>query len=275
MDDVLWFCDKHFFTPYVYSESIPEDNALRQAASLFAVSLVGGYFTYLFFAYLSYVFIFDKALLKHPKMLPNQVQKEITMAVTSIPTMVLLTVPFFLLEVRGHTKLYDDIGSKSPEATLGLVFLFVLWNDCFVYWIHRALHHPKLYKRLHKDHHKWLVPTPFASHAFHPVDGWAQSVPYHMFILFFPLHKWIYMASFIVVNIWTISIHDACYAVPKFARGIINGAAHHTDHHLYFNYNLGLYFTFWDKLGGTFRNPSPFEGNGPYDHLKKLEAKSK
>ena len=36
---------------------------------------------------------------------------------------------------------------------------------------------------------QWLVPTPFASHAFHWLDGFAQSSPYHIFVFLFPLHK--------------------------------------------------------------------------------------
>jgi hypothetical protein len=35
-----------------------------------------------------------------------------------------------------------------------------------------------LYAKIHKPHHLWKLPTPFASHAFHPCDGVAQSMPY-------------------------------------------------------------------------------------------------
>ena len=35
------------------------------------------------------------------------------------------------------------------------------------------------------------VPTPFASHAFHPVDGYLQSVPYHMICYMIPIHKYL------------------------------------------------------------------------------------
>jgi len=31
----------------------------------------------------------------------------------------------------------------------------------------------------------------------------------------------------------------------------IIGATHHDQHHRKFNYNFGLYFTFWDKWMGT------------------------
>jgi lathosterol oxidase len=37
---------------------------------------------------------------------------------------------------------------------------------------------------------------------------------------------------------------------------IINGAACHTMHHLYFNYNYGQYTTLWDRMGGSYRKPN-------------------
>ena len=37
---------------------------------------------------------------------------------------------------------------------------------------------------------------------------------------------------------------------------ILNGAACHTMHHLYFNYNYGQFTTLWDRLGGSYRKPN-------------------
>ena len=37
---------------------------------------------------------------------------------------------------------------------------------------------------------------------------------------------------------------------------IINTSAHHFVHHVYFNYNYGQYFTFWDRLGNSHRQPN-------------------
>ena len=51
-----------------------------------------------------------------------------------------------------------------------------------------------------------LVPTPFASHAFHPLDGYLQSVPYHLFIFLFPIHRLVYLILFVLVNMWTIFV---------------------------------------------------------------------
>lgn len=147
-----------------------------------------------------------------------------------------------------------------------------MFTDACIYWIHRFLHHKTIYKYIHKDHHKWKVPTPFASHAFHPLDGFLQSCPYHIYPFLFPLHKWTYLCLFVFVNIWTVSIHDGDYRVPHLLQPFVNGSAHHTDHHLYYNYNYGQFFTLWDRIGGSFRNPSSFEGCGPIQDIIKKDS---
>lgn len=82
-----------------------------------------------------------------------------------------------------------------------------------------------------------------------------------------------YLSLFVFVNIWTISIHDGDYRIPDCLIFLINGAAHHVDHHLFFNYNYGQYFTLWDRLGGSYRYPSALFGKGPHDHIRKPKAK--
>ncbi|OCT70505.1 lathosterol oxidase [Xenopus laevis] len=276
MDLVLNSADYYFFTPYVYSASWSEDNAFRQLISLFIITNLGALVIYFVFGGLSYYFVFDHSLMKHPQFLENQVQREIKFSVKSMPWISVPTVALFFAEVRGYSRLYDDIYS-SPYGWFGVIFSmfsFLFFTDMCIYWIHRFLHHKLFYKRFHKPHHLWKVTTPFASHAFHPVDGFMQSLPYHIYPFLFPLHKLTYLGLYIFVNIWTVSIHDGDYRVPKFLEHSINGSAHHTDHHLFFDYNYGQYFTLWDKIGGSYKNPSSFEGNGPHALCKKLEEEN-
>lgn len=61
---------------------------------------------------------------------------------------------------------------------------------------------------------------------------------------------------FVLVNLCPISIHDGDYRVPSSLESIINGAAHHTDHH--FLYNYGLYFI---ELEVHFEYHVPMKGN--------------
>ncbi|XP_025100761.1 lathosterol oxidase-like isoform X2 [Pomacea canaliculata] len=279
MDLVLHTVDYYFLTPYVYSKDWPEDDPWRQLISLFLIASVGGYLLYFAMATISFYAVYDQRLLEHPQILRNQIRREIICTVKSVPLMSILTVAVFFVEVRGYSKLYDNVGD-SPLGWFWVVlscFTFVAFTDAFIYWIHRGLHHRSVYRYLHKTHHTWKVPTPFASHAFHPVDGFLQSCPYHIYPFLFPLHKVTYLVLFVFVNFWTVSIHDGVYSVPKCLQPFINGSAHHTDHHLFYNYNYGQFFTLWDHIGGSFCNPTAFEGRGPLDEVlnkKKLKCDS-
>mmetsp|Transcript_32632 Transcript_32632/g.84264 ORF Transcript_32632/g.84264 Transcript_32632/m.84264 type:complete len:187 (+) Transcript_32632:462-1022(+) len=176
------------------------------------------------------------------------------------------TSPLFVGEVLGYSKLHNEFHGWGWILLSAVTFL--LFTDMCVYWVHRFLHHPSLYY-FHKPHHLWKVSSPFASHAFHPVDGFAQGFPYHLYVYLFPMNKYLYVFMFIFVNAWTISIHDGTYWMPG---SIINTAAHHTDHHLFFNYNYGQYFTLWDRIGGSFRKPSVEQHNYVLQEAKEASA---
>lgn len=237
---------------YTFASSLPRDNIIRESISLFLITWVFGYIIYLGVAGLSYVFVFDKENFNHPKFLKNQVRLEISQALSAIPVMTLMTVPWFLGEVRGHSKLYWNVEDYGTFYLYAQFPLFVLFTDMCIYCAHRWLHWPSVYKHLHKPHHKWIIPTPFASHAFHPVDGYVQSLAYHVYPFLFPLHSVAYVLLFGFINFWTVMIHDGEYLARD---PIINGSACHTVHHLYFNYNYGQYTTLWDRLGKSHRVP--------------------
>lgn len=110
-----------------------------------------GLVVYFAFASLSYFFIFDKRTLNHPKFIKNQIWLEIKQANKSMPFMAICTAPLMALEVRGYSKLYDTT-AEGPGLWYNILQfpLFLLFTDLCIYWIHRYLHHPLIYKRLHK-----------------------------------------------------------------------------------------------------------------------------
>jgi len=226
-----------------------------------------GLVIYFAMAGLSYVFIFDKTTVKHPKFPTNQITMEIACTMRALPVMAIFTVAFFLAEVCGYSKMYDT-SAEGPGLWYDILQfpLFIAFTGFLIYWIHRGLHRPKIYKNLHKAHHKWVVPTLFASHAFHPLDGYAQSLPYHIFSFLFPLQKFAYVALFVFINVWTVMIHDGEYATNS---QVINGAACHTMHHLYFHYDYGQFTTLWDRLGGSYRKPN----DELFDRGEKMSTK--
>lgn len=231
--------------------SIPRDSVGRLADT---PSRLAGAAIYFLIASLSYKFVFDKTTFKHPKFLKNQIRMEIKQAWDAMPWIAVMTTPFFWAEVQGYSKLYDSLSDEPMPYYNWLQFpLFLIFTDFCIYFIHRGLHHPSIYKYLHKAHHKWIMPTPYAAVAFHPVDGFMQSLPYHVFPFIFPLQKFAYLGLFVFVQLWTVFIHDGEYV----ANGtVLNGAACHTMHHLYFNFNYGQYTTLWDRLCGSYRKPN-------------------
>ena len=136
----------------------------------------------------------------------------------------------------------------------------------------------------------WLpVPTPFSAYAFHPLDGYLQSLPYHIFIFLLPLHRWLYLGLFVFVNFWTILIHDSdvrpCLPYTSCLgahdplqmisghplENIINGPAHHTLHHLYFTVNYGQYFTWADRTYKSYRQPD--KALDPMNEIREMDAR--
>ncbi|KAM0281323.1 hypothetical protein ACHAQH_003591 [Verticillium albo-atrum] len=173
-----------------FQSSWDRDDFIRQLITLYTITMIFGFLTYFIFASLSYVFIFDKNVHHQPKFLKNQIRLEILQAVQAMPGMALCTAPMFTLEARGYAKLYDTT-EEGPGRWYDFAQfpIFILLTNLLIYWIHRGLHHPIVYKHLHKAHHKWIMPTPYASHAFHPLDGFAQSFPYHIVPMMIPLNK--------------------------------------------------------------------------------------
>lgn len=69
MDLVLNVADHYVLTPYVYPVSWSEGGALRQIISLLVLTNLGAAILYLGLGAVSYYFIFDHNLKKHPHFL--------------------------------------------------------------------------------------------------------------------------------------------------------------------------------------------------------------
>jgi lathosterol oxidase len=145
-------------TTYLPSTSslLPRDNMLRQCISLYTIALVGALILYYAICSFSYFLFFDKRLEHHPRFLKNQISMEIKSSMIAAPTIGLLTLPWFLAEVRGKSLLYDSVEEYGWGFMALSVGLYMFFNDFFIYWIHRLEHHPRIYKHIHKPHHKWI-----------------------------------------------------------------------------------------------------------------------
>lgn len=126
-----------------------------------------------------------------------------------------------------------------------------------IYWMHRTLHTNKwMYKNIHMLHHQYNKPetlTPWASIAFHPLDGILQASPYVATLLLVPCHYITHTIMLFFTAIWATYIHDAMdfNILP-----IIMGSKYHTVHHTHYIYNYGQIFVFCDQIWGTYQAPT-------------------
>lgn len=87
----------------------PRDYIVRQLVSVTALTIIGIHILYFIFGGLAYYYIFNHEMMKHPKFLKNQVRLEIEASLKGFPGMIVLTVPVFMAEVRGYSRVYQDV----------------------------------------------------------------------------------------------------------------------------------------------------------------------
>eukprot|EP00741_Cyanophora_paradoxa_P006161 tig00000944_g5974.t1 len=179
------------------------------------------------------------------------IRQEMTLSLFNGIGQSIVVAMIFRLNIRGYGKIYLNV-DEYGYTYLALSFIgFLLWAETTLYWIHRALHTPFLYKYVHKHHHQFTINTPFTSMAFHPLDGFIQSASFHLASFVVPVNVWVYFGLLEFMSIWSFSIHDRLHVANN---GWLLGARYHTVHHAVNSYNYGQFFTFWDKLGGTLKD---------------------
>lgn len=201
----------------------------------------------------AYFFVWKRARF-HPDHVEHraEVRRCWAWAALSLGPNALVTAPIHVLILAGHSEIYFDVAQHGVGYLLSSIALLLVFTETGVYWAHRLLHTGFLYRHVHRYHHRFRRPTPWASHAFHPLDAFAQALPYHLAAFLFPLHAGVYATSLVLVMVWSISIHDRVTLLPW---SVLNYTGHHTVHHLRFRSNYGQYFTAWDRLAGTYEPP--------------------
>jgi lathosterol oxidase len=227
------------------------------------LTLVGaGVTIYFTLSGLSYLVVYVLARRRfHPDYVPDPASnhKAMRLAVVSTLGNITLMMPFQLLIASGHSRIYWAGTARGAMWIAVSVLLYIAFVDTWIYWVHRMLHTDFFYRHLHRYHHQWQVPNSWVSMAFHPVDSFLFALPVHLFGFLMPLHGFVYLGMQILMSFWSVSSHDR---VSILRRRWFNYADNHTLHHWFYRCNYGQFFTFWDRLMGTWRNPAEEAGAG-------------
>jgi Delta7-sterol 5-desaturase len=200
------------------------------------------------------------------------ISNQIRLAQSSMFLYVLLPVVDEFAVEQGWTRTFFTVaecgGFGWYATTMVLYFALV---EIGIYWMHRTLHTNKwMYKHIHLLHHQYNKPetlTPWASIAFHPLDGLLQASPYFFVMFIVPCHYVTRVGLLFFTEIWATYIHDAM----DWNMDPIMGSKYHTVHHTHYVYNYGQVFTFCDRWWGTLRVPLEPTGGSVKQVLKKLD----
>lgn len=82
----------------------------------------------------------------------------------------------------GITLHYGAISDYGIAYFIVSFLLMVIIHDTYFYWTHRLIHHKKLFSLVHKVHHQFTNPTPWA--AFHFIL-WKLLLAWELYLLLF------------------------------------------------------------------------------------------
>lgn len=216
--------------------------------------VVSGLYHLVFFEFLKNAF--QHRFLHKKPLKKSQLQKEIFWSFMSGLIFAATGLLICFLYVNGFTAIYTEFSTASFYYFPLSIFIFLALQDAYYYWFHRWMHLPKVYKYLHLIHHKSVHTSVLTSFSFHPLETIFQAAFLPITILVLPLHLYALLFVLLIMTISATINHAGVEIYPsgrvgKWFQKWFIGSTHHDFHHRKFNYNYGLYFTFWDRLMKT------------------------
>lgn len=156
----------------------------------------------------------------------------------------------------GVVRAYPHIAERGWLYFGFTILLLIVLQDTWFYWTHRAMHHPRLYRLVHRTHHASVQTSPWTAYAFSPLEALTHAVFVPLTWMVVPMHE---AAVFLFLIFMLLRNVQGHLSIELFSRGFTSGrvlgwsttTTHHALHHRHYTSNYGLYFTYWDRLMGT------------------------
>jgi sterol desaturase/sphingolipid hydroxylase (fatty acid hydroxylase superfamily) len=176
--------------------------------------------------------------------------------------------------LRAYTRFYTDVQAYGAGYLILSVLIILFMHDTYFYWMHRLMHHPRLYRYVHLVHHRSVNPSPWAAYAFHPLEALLEAGIIPLILLLLPIHP-IAFFSFVTLMLWfNVYGHLGYELFPKklYRHPLgrwLNSSIYHNQHHERFHGNYSLYFTFWDRWMGTLRADSAAKVEDVHERMEQ------
>lgn len=244
------------------------------AVSVFRYFIIAGIFFLLF--YKIFEPRFSKSKIQSRMASRKDFIREILHSMQSTLTMSVIAFVVLFTPFKSYTMLYTDLGKYGLWYIPVSVFLGLVIHDTYFYWMHRLLHHPKLFRYTHLVHHESVNPSPWTSYSFHFFEAITEGLVLAVIVMVIPMNPLSVTLFVIVAFIINVYGHLGYEIMPKWFRSswafeISNTSVYHNLHHRKFKGNYGLYFRVWDRLMGT-EHPDYVK---EYDKIQKQRFETK
>jgi sterol desaturase/sphingolipid hydroxylase (fatty acid hydroxylase superfamily) len=186
----------------------------------------------------------------------RQIAREVLYSLRSLLVFGTVTGFTVLAALAGWTRLYARVEERGWGWFAVSLVLMVFMHDTYFYWTHRLLHHPRLFRAVHRLHHLSTSPSPWSAYSFSVLEALVQAGIGPLIVFTLPVHD----GAFMLFMGWQIAFnvlgHCGYEIYPRwFLRSrlgaFFNTPTHHSMHHESFQSNYGIYFNLWDRLMGT------------------------
>jgi len=157
------------------------------------------------------------------------------------------TLSLVLYALGGWHTLFDHSATlPSVWVVLRDVFVCRVLREVAFYYLHRLAHHPRLYARVHKQHHEFVVTSAFAGQYAHPLEQFfVNLLPVALPPQLLRVHVCTFWLLLCVSLVDSVCSHSGyTFWTPWWSQ-----IEHHDTHHLRFNCNYGA--VFMDRIHGT------------------------
>ena len=185
-----------------------------------------------------------------------QIRREVLHSLRSMLIFAAVIGLVIALARAGWTQIYLEPGARGWVWFWLQIPAAIMIQDFYFYWMHRAVHDDRLYKRVHETHHLSTNPSAFAAFAFHPIEAFLEIAVIILIVMIIPMTP-IAIAIYGVLGlIYNVYAHLGYEIMPRFIvksplGSLLNTAVHHNQHHRTYKYNFGYYTVIWDRLFGT------------------------
>ena len=163
--------------------------------------------------------------------------------------------------------------AENPVLFIAGLVLLPIWSAFHFYWVHRLLHAPFLYKRVHALHHRNVNVGPWSGLSMHPVEHllYLSSLLIHLVVPSHPIHLYFHVIYLGPGAAMTHTGYEDLLIKDK--RRLALGTFYHQLHHRYYECNYGNQEMPWDRWFGTFHSGSDADTAITRERKRRMHAK--